>query len=202
MYSRMMEKDATITDFIKSCYPLGIPGEMLFYGGSFNPWHDGHREVIKRVQGRDVIVIPDRNPLKPLNPFSLEQSLEAIRRDLVPRQWLYTGFLERNAHNPTQLWIRQVRSHFPQMDLGLLMGFDNFAILNKWFKIEELLGDLSNLCILSRQDDEVLKESQKKWVKTINPKLQLVFLGPHEFETISSSQLRDGANHKYLTEAI
>jgi nicotinate-nucleotide adenylyltransferase len=186
-----MGNDLSIIEFIESCYPEGLPGEIVFYGGSFNPWHDGHREAIKRVNDKHVIVIPDRNPLKPINPFSLKESEERIEADLASQQWLYTGFLNKKTHNPTQIWVNEIRQKYPLLEISFLMGFDNFAILDKWYRGDLLISDLNRLYVLSRNDNEEVKKLQTNKIKNQNNNLELIFLGAHAFEDISSTKLRE-----------
>ncbi len=198
-----MENDQSIIDFIKSCYPEGLPGEILFYGGSFNPWHDGHKEALLKVREKHVIVIPDRNPLKPINPFSLRESEDKIIGDLGVHQWLYSGFLEKRAHNPTQAWIRSIKQEFPELEIALLMGFDNFAILDRWHNADQLIQDLSRIYVLSRNDCPEIKKNQIDLVKEKNNRLETVFLGNHAFEDLSSTLLRQlKETNPNLTAAI
>jgi nicotinate-nucleotide adenylyltransferase len=186
-----MGNDLSIIEFIESCYPEALPGELVFYGGSFNPWHEGHREAIRRVNDKHVIVIPDRNPLKPINPFSLKESEERIEADLAPHQRLYTGFLSKKTHNPTQIWVSEIRQKYPHLEISFLMGFDNFAILDKWYRGDLLISDLNRLYVLSRNDNEEVKKLQTNKIKNQNKNLELIFLGAHAFEDISSTKLRE-----------
>jgi nicotinate-nucleotide adenylyltransferase len=196
--------EMTVVSFIETVYPDGPPSELVFYGGSFNPWHAGHSVALSKMADKHVIVMPDRNPLKPINPFSLEESLENIRSELTENKWLYEAFLNRRTHNPTAAWIHEVRMRFPEMKIALLMGFDNFVILDKWQKADQLLSDLDRIYILSRNDDESTRVQQSKNLLMMNPGLDMIFLGKHEYEDVSSSSIRAGSDYsnKNLTLAI
>ena len=38
--------------------------KVTFFGGSFNPWHDGHRACLELCDAANLIVVPDTNPFK------------------------------------------------------------------------------------------------------------------------------------------
>ena len=70
------------------------------------------------------------------------------------------------------------------------MGFDSFKNLSKWERPEDLYSLLNHLYVVSRLEDEDEREFAAKPIRDINPKLEVTFLGGHEFEGLSSTQLR------------
>jgi nicotinate-nucleotide adenylyltransferase len=188
-----------ITDFLQSQYPHGIPEEITFYGGSFNPWHEGHSESLRKVHDQYVIVIPDRNPLKASSSYRFLEDQERIQKQLGKNQLLYTGFMNLQNPNPTQVWVREIRQLYPELKINFLMGFDNFVILDRWFSYQELLKDLSKIYILSRNDCELKRAAQIEKCRALNPELELVFLGSHPYEDLSSTKIREAKVSMFST---
>lgn len=181
-------------DFIKS-NSLEQLQEIVFFGGSFNPWHSGHSSCINLLsKNKTIIVIPDHNPLKELVESSnkltsindLKRKISSFNRNL----YLFTGFFESNKKNPTSLWIKDLSKHFPNIKLSLLMGYDSFMSLDKWLNAKDLLSTLDTIYIASRLDVNEAKVAQMELLKAIS-NLNIEFLGNHDFEHLSSSDIRN-----------
>jgi nicotinate-nucleotide adenylyltransferase len=180
-----------ISDFISNS-DLINDEELIFFGGSFNPWHEGHASCIKLMpKDKKIVVIADHSPFKELT--SKLSSLNEIQNELdrIDRTTLLFGeFFDANKKNPTYNWIEELHSKFPDKKLSLLMGFDSFASIDKWTKSTKLLNTLSTLYVAGRLDDKKVKEKQIQSLLNINPNLELSFLGGHPHEEISSTKIR------------
>jgi nicotinate-nucleotide adenylyltransferase len=168
--------------------------ELIFFGGSFNPWHEGHSSCINLMDdSKTIIVIPDHNPFKELvKSGEKESSLQDIRSKLNEFKnptYIFTEFFELNEKNPTHLWVSKIRAKFPSKKISLLMGFDTFMGIDKWINAESLLGHLSCLYVASRLDNEELKNKQIQLISSLSP-VHIHFLGRHDYEDLSSTELR------------
>lgn len=183
----------SVVDYIESKPELLQADELVFFGGSFNPWHQGHEACVALLPAdKALVVVPDHNPYKELtakNPESLADIRAALSK-LDRGGFVFEGFLKANKKNPTHDWIGQLRSAFPEKKLSLLMGFDSFIGIDKWIEAEKLLNDLSRLYVASRLDNSAAKQAQIKRLEQINPCLETLFLGGHPHESLSSSALR------------
>jgi len=185
-----------LIQFIKCSNRLNEAEELIFFGGSFNPWHPGHTSCIKLLGAdKDLIIIPDHNPYKELvdNDIKLT-SLKEIKEQLclLPnRNFIFDGYYQEGKKNPTSTWIKDLFLNFPKKRLSLLMGHDTFLGLDKWINYMELISTLSVVYVASRLDDNVSKQSQVGILKGINPNLNIVFLGNHEHEALSSTKIRN-----------
>lgn len=167
--------------------------EWVFFGGSFNPWHKGHQACINLLPDNKVcFILPDRNPLKELKVIEpVSTVLELITKiKFNKNDFLAPTFLLDFQKNPTVSWIEKLHKEFPNKKLSLLMGFDSFKNLSKWERPEDLYSLLNHLYVVSRLEDEDEREFAAKPIRDINPKLEVTFLGGHEFEGLSSTQLR------------
>ena len=57
----------SIESFIENLPELEKREELIFFGGSFNPWHAGHSNCLRLMDPhKTIIVVPDHNPFKEL----------------------------------------------------------------------------------------------------------------------------------------
>lgn len=167
--------------------------EWVFYGGSFQPWHQGHQNCLNLLpQDKTCIIIPDINPQKDKVEFELVSRILEISSKcrLRDHQYLCPTFLSQNRKNPSINWIEKIQELVPNKKISLLMGFDSIYSIHTWVRSEELLKKIFAIYIASRMEsDEMQKEISEKILK-INPNLKIIFLGRHDEEQLSSSKLR------------
>lgn len=185
----------SLESFIQSIPDIKNMNELIFFGGSFNPWHDGHSSCINLMDpSKTIIVIPDHNPFKELVPnedkLSGLQDIDKKLKSFTNQTYLFSEFFEKNEKNPTYEWIAKVKATFPQKKLSLLVGFDTFMGIDKWINAEALLGHLSTLYVASRMDNEELKTKQIQLLNAIS-NIHIHFLGRHDFEHLSSTEIRE-----------
>ena len=166
--------------------------EIIFFGGSFNPWHKGHTNCIKLASKTTIIIIPDHNPFKEVTDFNEKLTSESQLQEIAKEHsaGIYLGFSKENKPNPTYNWIVEVQQKYPKMKLSLLMGFDSFMSIDKWYKSKELLTLLSSIYVASRLDNDEIKNKQIQHLESVAPNLRISFLGSHDQEHLSSTQIR------------
>lgn len=164
--------------------------EYLFYGGTFNPWHEGHSSCLKLApKNLPLIIIPDRNPHKDQSTYPASADiLKQIPTDA--KIFLYPGFLLSQKPNPTVNWAQQIKLQNPQKNLSLLLGFDNLKSFSDWTEVEKLAGLLTCLYVVSRLENEAEQKALSAEFGTRFPKLTIHFLGHHSTEHLSSSEIR------------
>ena len=185
----------SLKDYIESNEKLSNSNELVFFGGSFNPWHSGHTSCVQLLpKDKALIVAPDHNPFKELvekkhcDLSDIKSELESSKREA----FIYEGFLNQNKKNPTSVWISELKKAFPDKKLSLLIGFDSFASIDRWTNAQSLLSELFSLYVASRMDDPSIKEEQTQRLKEIAPNLNVQFLGGHPHEEVSSTKIREG----------
>lgn len=181
-----------LTEFINTNTYLAKSDEIIFFGGSFNPWHDGHGECVERAKlFAPVIIIPDNNPFKSYDKnINRSPSINKIDQIVNDKNiFLFMGFSELKEANPTYNWIQSLKKN-TNKKLSLLIGFDSFISIDRWLHAKELLNSLENVYVLSRNDLEKQKKKQLIVIKEIAPNLKINFLGNHDFENLDSTTLR------------
>ena len=163
-------------------------GESLtFFGGSFDPWHEGHSECLRQCLTLEegVVIIPDYSPWKSNVKQSVFDEILDITKKTNKKFIIYPGFWTLKERNPTSLWIRNV-SH---PHVNWLMGDDTFSGLLKWFEIEEFLKKVNRLYVVPRIADQNSAEFSKV-IESVVERVDLIFLERHEFQHLSSTNLR------------
>lgn len=183
----------SLYNFIKD-NQLNDKKELIFFGGSFNPWHEGHSECLRLIDSnKSIIVIPDKNPRKDidsnkgLNLYEIITKIQSIHKNAL----VYEGFYSLNKKNPTAHWINDLFEKLPNTELSLLMGYDSFKTLPTWINSDQLLTQLGKLYIASRLETDKEREQIKETILSKNPKININFLGHHPYEEISSTKLRE-----------
>ncbi len=167
--------------------------EWVFFGGTFYPWHSGHQACLNLLpEEKTCFVLPDRNPWKETSDRDPVLSTIELAGKIRFRanQFLVPTFLLDNKKNPTIEWLEVLRTKYPKKKLSLLMGFDTFLNLTEWTRATELLPLLHTIYVASRLEKEEEQKKAEASVKALNPKLNIVFLGHHAHEQISSTSLR------------
>jgi nicotinate-nucleotide adenylyltransferase len=166
-----------------------ISHSVTFFGGSFNPFHQGHRACLDLCPEENILIVPDRNPFKPINDNkTLFDEFQKLASDLLDTRYsLYPGFLLKTETNPTSSWLPKVSL----AEKNFLMGDDSFMSLLSWKNPEVLIKALTKLYIVPRKfsrEDYLLQERK---IKIFNPHLEFHYLADHPYKNLSSSDLRN-----------
>lgn len=183
---------------LKSCPPLwdesftsqmDLLEEWIFFGGTFDPWHEGHGACLELLQGKKIVVIPDRNPWKATQAMQTKNLclyLDELSRHLDPRfHAVYPGFLASDQANPTIDWFSQVAGK-----KSLLIGADNLMSFSRWKDYQKLLGLCETLYVAPRKIGESQSDFDQALEHCRSLGTKVVVLNHHDYEHLSSTELR------------
>jgi nicotinate-nucleotide adenylyltransferase len=163
--------------------------EIVFFGGTFDPWHKGHSACIKLCPHEHVLVIPDYNPFKKKIAAS-KNSWERVKNIAFKfartSAAIYPAFAALEHPNPTVSWLLKTRISRKY----LLLGDDNFMVLLKWKKAKELIRNIHKIFVVPRNHKKHEIEDNFKALLKINPLLEMELLPDHPYKNISSTTLR------------
>ncbi|MEP0325161.1 nicotinate-nucleotide adenylyltransferase [Bauldia litoralis] len=119
--------------------PSFQPGMKIgLFGGSFDPPHDGHREVslvAMRALGLDQVwwLVSPQNPLKPNAPSQDQARRIAAARKLANHPRIkVTGVEAALGTTYTAETLRRLSERLGDVDLVWMMGADNLATFHHW----------------------------------------------------------------------
>lgn len=124
--------------------PHGAGQRIGLYGGSFDPAHDGHRQVSLLALRRLALdclwwLVTPGNPLKDARvlPPLCERMRRAAETAAHPRIMI-TGAEAAFGTRYTADFIRIVRSRVPTTRFVWIMGSDNLAQIHRWSRWREI----------------------------------------------------------------
>lgn len=162
--------------------------EIFFFGGSFNPWHEGHQECIRQVKKKfdtSVVIVPDSSPWKDqTHPcyFSSYRTLCLLQQE--NEHVVYPGFWGLEVVNPTIDWINKMH-----VSVNLVIGDDNFLAFQKWKSWQEILAVLKRLIVIPRQGKMEELQALKEKLEPLGA-TEICLLDSHPFASLSSTLLR------------
>ncbi len=126
--------------------------KLLLYGGTFDPPHIGHyellRQTVRRTRFDKIIVMPTAMPPhKEAKHFlSDETRLAAVKLLFETIRGVKVSDLEmrRGGKSYSIDTLRYLSEQYPDHEISMLMGSDMFLSFEKWRRFEEILS----LCTL------------------------------------------------------
>lgn len=118
------------------------------FGGSFNPVHNGHIELARRLltlAGLDEVwfVVSPQNPFK-RNEKLLDDALrlEMVRLALADEQRMAASDCEFRLPRPSYMWhtLQSLAKDYPEREFVLLIGADNWARFDQWYAAREIIA--------------------------------------------------------------
>ena len=118
------------------------------YGGSFNPIHNGHIAIAKRMleeAGLDEIwlIVSPQNPLKAADSLLDDQlRLDMTQRALAPYPQLTASDYEFRLPRPSYMWhtLQHLSADYPDREFTLLIGADNWAVFDRWYHASDIIA--------------------------------------------------------------
>jgi nicotinate-nucleotide adenylyltransferase len=160
------------------------------FGGSFNPIHNGHLNVIrtaKELCGLDKIYVIPANisPLKNVKDYvSPEHRVNMCK--LATQDIPYVEVSDTEIKRQGVSYTFDTLQDFKGNEIYLLIGSDSFLEFNKWYKYQEILK-LCKLVVVSRNKSDNFAVEK---AKTLYEKGQVLVLNAEILE-MSSSLIRN-----------
>ena len=119
------------------------------FGGSFNPVHNGHIELARRLltlAGLDEVwfVVSPQNPFK-RNEKLLNDALrlEMVRLALADEPRMAASDCEFRLPRPSYMWhtLQSLAKNYPDREFVLLIGADNWARFDQWYAAREIIAN-------------------------------------------------------------
>ena len=118
------------------------------YGGSFNPIHNGHIAIAKRMleeAGLDEIwlIVSPQNPLKAADSLLDDQlRLDMTQHALAPYPQLTASDYEFRLPRPSYMWhtLQHLSADYPDREFTLLIGADNWAVFDRWYHASDIIA--------------------------------------------------------------
>ncbi|RUR09593.1 nicotinate-nucleotide adenylyltransferase [Legionella sp. km772] len=149
---------------------------IAIFGGTFDPIHNGHiltsLAIQKSFQFSSYRFIPCKVPaIKPASTASTEQRIHMLRLALKNYNQFEIDLREIKRDTPSYMveTLKSLRKDYPYASITLILGFDAFLSLPKWYQWEKII-ELANILVINREaalaepsstiNNELLKKHQ------------------------------------------
>lgn len=149
-------------------------GNILIYGGTFNPIHKGHIHFLKSVseilKSKKSIIVPSGKPSHKtsFNMASFKNRMEMCRLATEGISNVEVSNYEdlKPCFCYTSDTIGYFKSIYPDDNLFLLLGSDNFLSIDRWHGAEKILSEVT-LCTSVRKEtsDERVRERCDRYIE-------------------------------------
>ncbi|WP_342252351.1 nicotinate-nucleotide adenylyltransferase [Spiroplasma endosymbiont of Amphibalanus improvisus] len=120
--------------------------KIALFGGSFNPFHTDHLNIIKHAHNQsgydEVWIVPtNQNPLKPDNMCSNAHRLAMIELAIKDLKYVKIDLVEINSDqkpNYTFDTIEYFINKYPEYNFDFIIGSDNLETLESWKGFEQM----------------------------------------------------------------
>ncbi len=143
----------------------------LFFGGSFDPIHNGHilsaQQLVEVTQAADITLLPNAlSPLKQQQHCSTEHRRTLLKLAVADYPELHLDWreVERGGRSYTCDTLQELASEYPQQHIGFVMGLDSFNQLDRWRNWQQLCQH-AHLLVIARPGYQLtVSHSVKAWL--------------------------------------
>ena len=176
---------------------------VVIFGGTFNPLHIGHIQIISALSNLDgineVLLIPDKIPPHKECDFlaSDEHRLNMckIAAKKFPNVKVSDIELKRSGKSFTIDTVKDIKKANPDYNLSLAIGGDMLISFDKWKDYKELLSLCQIICLGRGGED---KKAFSEMIDSLEEMGAKILVIDNEITEISSSLLRANLQNKEL----
>lgn len=178
---------------------------IAIFGGTFNPFHIGHYEMLEYVCCLDfidkVFVMPDKIPPHKVCDFLAADDIrikmcEIACNDFKKAELCLIEF-EREGKSYTVDTMKLLHNKYPDDKFFTVIGGDMLTTLDTWYKWQDLLK-MTAFIVFSRDGISNFKADLKK-MENLGAE---IFVAQKEITMVSSTQLRANLSKDLLPKNI
>ena len=179
--------------------------KIAIFGGTFNPFHIGHYEILKALCESDmfdrVLVIPDKIPPhkeKSTQTADIDRiNMCRIVCDDFDKAQLCLIEFEREGKSYTVDTVRSLKKLYKKADLFVVCGGDMIKTLDTWYEFDTL-REIVKFVAFGRGDDFEFSADVSR-MRALGAKI-IVFDTP--ITSVSSTELRECIKPQFLPKKV
>lgn len=177
------------------------------FGGTFNPPHLGHENILKqsilKLNLDLVLVIPNNIPSHKKLPKNTAKTLNRLEMteimcQNIEKAQVSTIEIDMGGESYTIKTLEKILQKYEKCEIFLIIGSDSFIDFEKWREFEKILS-LSTIVVLKRDLNEDLCHTKSVFEKKYDKKIILL---DNEIIEISSSEIRKHENKNLLNKDV
>ena len=167
------------------------------YGGSFNPVHNGHVELVRQLQKKHpfetLYVVPSKIPPHK-KQFQIEEKhrLSMVKLALQSIEGVEVSDVELRSNEVSYAMntIDHFKKRFPNEKIFFIMGTDAFEVLPQWYGFPDVFFKCSYLVVTRKGVDSKKTDAVLKTLPRSTDGNQLKFIELN-LPQISSTEVRE-----------
>lgn len=120
------------------------------FGGTFNPFHIGHYEMLKALQEdsqiEKILILPDRIPPHKVCIFLADDNIRIEMCNIAARNFSKAQVclieFEREGKSYTYDTVIELKNKYPTTDFVFVCGADMLVTFDGWYKYQELMKEI------------------------------------------------------------
>lgn len=166
------------------------------FGGTFNPFHIGHYEMLADLQRDEniekILVMPDKIPPHKVCDFMAEDSVrtEMCRiacNDFSKAELCLIEF-EREGKSYSYDTVIELKEKYPKENFIFVCGGDMLVTFDRWYRYEELMREVPFIAFRRSDVDNNLFD---RYVKLLTDKGMKITVKEKIISAVSSTEIRN-----------
>lgn len=177
------------------------------FGGTFNPFHNGHYEMLKALNENDkigkILIMPDRIPPHKsadelVSDADRIKMCEIVAADFAKAQVCDIEF-KREGKSYTYDTVNLLKELYPNENFAFVCGGDMLVYFDKWYKADELMKMLPFI-VFSRTSTD--NDEFNSCIKRFSEKGMQIILMDNEIPNISSTDFRKTPLKEFVPQKV
>ncbi len=188
-------------------------GFTALFGGTFNPFHNGHLEMLKALENdiniEEIWIMPDKIPPHKQYDYMVSDSDRINMCKLVASSFKKASVclveFEREGKSYSYDTVIELKKRYPNKNFVFVCGGDMFVYLPNWYNFSKLIK-LLPFYVFSRATtdndkfDACVAEFEKMGLKVILNNTDIPDISSTDFRKTGNSSLLPLEIYNYITE--
>ena len=171
-------------------------GYTAIFGGTFNPFHIGHYEILSALQNDEdvdeIFLMPDKIPPHKDCDFLADDDIRIEMCRIASEEFSKTKLclieFEREGRSYSFDTVTLLKEKFPEKKFAFVMGGDMLATFDLWYKYEELIKMIDFIAFKRSDTDLNLFNNKAESLKNKGMRLKIM---EQIISEVSSSSIRN-----------
>lgn len=175
--------------------------KTVIFGGTFNPIHLGHLEIIENISKMDdiekILVIPTGIPphkeCRDLADNNARLEMCKIATSHLKNVVISDIEINRSGKSYTVDTLKKIKKDNPASDICLVCGGDMITTFTQWYKYEEIIKNATIIAVRRVGVDTTEFESAVSGLINMGARITVL---KNKITGISSTQIKENINNK------